>query len=368
MGDVREDVSGESSEDRRGRDGFNEGAPEGPSPDGESRLPHPGERPSVEALLAALRKATSTASRKRATAQGTAADASSPAALSPSRANTVAKTLAAFRDAARRALQERDEPTPPAVGASSTSDEAPDETPRASEPVEVDESLAPDFRRALSERERAARRVPSTDASGRFEEASLLPNAFLWVTGPAERPSALPDDQCLPVQRLAEHPAPAAAREADAFLLAGEGHQPYRRLVQIRHHPEPDVYLKPVFWRRPEAASSPVAPHVDDAWSPAAVRETVRALQETAAAINQRIDTLRELGAGDAEGREHRMLRLVATRSDAFAPQRERDGDAPIVYPMLSPLLASSPRQEAPGERDELTDILAATARRIREG
>jgi hypothetical protein len=322
----------------------------------------------VEALLAALRKATSTASRKRDTAQSTAADASSPAALSPSRASTVAKTLAAFRDAARRALQEQGEPTLPAVDDSSAPGETSDETPRAGEPVEVDESLAPDFRRALSERERAARRVPSTDASGQFDEASSLPNAFLWITDPAERPSALPDDQCLPVQRLVEPPAPVAAREADAFLLAGEGHQPYRRLAQIRQHPEPDVYLKPVFWRRPEAASSPVAPHVDDAWSPAAAPETVRALRETAATINQRIDALRELDAGDAEGREHRVLRLVATRSDAFAPQRERDGDAPIVYPMLSPLLASSPRQGAPDERDELTDILAATARRIREG
>ncbi len=194
------------------------------------------------------------------------------------------------------------------------------------------EDLALAFRRAFYRRRVRHEIANQADSAEKTTRTAAFPprpaTSFLWVT---HRPRG--NTRSIGIQNLSG----LRARRAGAFLLRGEGEEPYRLLSRIRHHPEPRISLKPVFWRGGADQESPVVDHVDGTWTPQADREALRTLRERAATINQRIHAVveGEEGTEDA-GTARRLLRYVATRSGDFAPRRVEEG---IVYPQLTPLL-----------------------------
>ena len=329
----------------------------------------------------------------------------------------IEETMAAFRKAGRRGEETRAESPqePPSEGkvsdGESSSEEtpsaeesAPEETPGAAtepkkavgseEESDLDEDLAPAFRRVLSEQAGPQPGMPEEGGHGGEGDppsgpagprkapdpvsspASDRPEAtFLWVTGPTGEQSGIdqsdidqpdldqsdldrPGELSVPVDRLSE----PRAREADAFLLRGGGEGPYRLLCRIRGHPEAEIYLKPVFWRHAEGEQSLVSVHVDGKWEEGD-RSSFGALREKAAAIHGRIGRLQEAGEVGDGGVELRVLRFVATRDQEFAPRRTEGRGDELVYPKLTPLLD----EEHHGGGGELAEILSKTARRIRQ-
>jgi len=264
-----------------------------------------------------------------------------------------------------------------APGGRAEGEEEDEEMEEAEETISS-EDLAPAFRRALSEREgpepsgleeggpggdsqppsepevRQTSVRPSQGGSEASREA-LAPSpsgpeaSFLWVTDQAE---GRPKEASVPVDELS---APRALK-ADALLLEGGGEAPSRVLRRIRGHPDVQVYLKPVFWRRAPGQESPVAHHVDGTWKREG-REALRALREQAVAINDRIGTLMEMGGGGKEGMELRVLRFMATRNHEFAPQRTAENSDGFVYPKLTPLLEQEP-ESGGGELSQILSML----------
>lgn len=253
----------------------------------------------------------------------------------------------------------------------------PAEEPReqaAESETDSPDDLALAFRRALSKRgrasadepspggehreaERSVETSPEAEARASTEESTPLVSAspFLWVTDAPSDASGV-----LSIEELSE----PRARQAEAFLLRGDGDRPYRLLQRIRGHSEASVYLKPVFWRRAEGERSPVADHVDGTWTSGADEKTLDALREQAATINKRVSALIEPEGTEVGNAERRVLQFVATRSAEFAPRRGEDQG--IVYPKLTPLLEQSSQIEDLGGH-ELAEILSATAQHIRE-
>ncbi len=159
--------------------------------------------------------------------------------------------------------------------------------------------------------------------------------SFLWVTGRSESSTASVGIRNLSGLR---------ARRAGALLLRGEGARPHRLLRRIRHHPDPRIFLKPVFRRADAGRESPVADHVDGTWTPQANQKTLQTLRERAATINRRI---RDVVEGDEAvtrtDAERRLLFFIVTRTDAFS--RRRVGES-VVYPRLTPLLEGTGREK----------------------
>ena len=335
--------------------------------------------PLIETVTAAFRKTTEGRGEKTESDRPSATEPvrEMPSAPTWSPAEVVEETITAFRKAARRTVKRRaekrrdeerpetrstEEPSRNEPGKANAEEEGEE---RADEPKTCSpEDLAPEFRRALSERGRAAEKETSSEETPAMEEASsnlpLPDSSFLWVTDSPTAPSA-----AISVEDLSE----PRAQEAEAFLLQGDGTQPYQLLKRIRRHPEANVYLKPVFWRRAPGQQSPVAAHVDGTWTPDTDRDALSALRKHATTINRRIRDLAEKGGVEEGGVERRVLRFVATRDEEFSPRRTEEPGVEFVYPKLSPLLDGPSRREGArgGEGDELAQILWMTARRIRK-
>ncbi|WP_263840813.1 hypothetical protein [Salinibacter sp.] len=215
-----------------------------------------------------------------------------------------------------------------------------EETRQSDEGADAPDDLALAFRRAFYAR-RVRRRRPSQTGSSEESPRSVAAPArpassFLWITGRSEGRTAAIGIHGLSGPR---------ARRAGAFLLRGRGKTPYHHLRRIRHHPDPRIFLKPVFWRADAGWDSPVADHVDGTWTPEANKGTLRALRERAVTINRRIrDALEEGEARAGTNAERRLLFFVATRTEAFS--RRRVGGS-VVYPRLTPLLGSTGREKS---------------------
>ncbi len=214
-----------------------------------------------------------------------------------------------------------------------------DEPDRSGELKEGAEDRARAFRRAFYRRRVRHASPDQTGADEKSFPTIVFPArpapSFLWVSGRSDGSTTSVGIQ---------HLAGSRAQRAGAFLLRGGEKGAYRLLRGIRHHPEPRIFLKPVFSRGSAAAESSVADHVDGTWTPRAGRDALRALRERAAAIHRRI---RDVVAGDevatGTNAERRLLRFVATRTDEFAPRRVgRD----TVYPGLMPLLGKTRHEE----------------------
>ncbi len=332
----------------------------------------------TETVTAAFQKITEDRMEKTEPERPSAAEPVREMSSTPtcSPAEMVKETIAAFRKAARRTAKRRAEKRQEGERSETRSTEEPagDETRKAADAEEDEErteeaetcspeDLAPEFRRALSERGRAAKREDSSKETPASEETSscfpLPDSSFLWVTDSPTDTSAAISVEDLSAPR---------AQEAEAFLLRGGGKQPYRLLKRIRRHPEATIYLKPVFWRRTPGQQSPVAAHVDGTWTPETDRDALSALQEHATTINRRIRDLVETGGVEEGGVELRVLRFIATRDEEFAPRRTEGNEDEFVYPKLSPLLDEpSRREKSRGGEGELAQILWMTARRIRK-
>jgi len=355
--------------------------------------------PSVEAIVAAFRKAAGGRVRravpgKRSSARSVLQPPSTPA-MSPE--EIVEGTIAAFRKAGRRTVERSETSRTEDSGAEETDTDPPETSPgevsggptageETREQAEENGTGAPDdlalaFRRALSKRGQASADDPPPGGERREVEGSVETSpevesrpstgegtplvstssfpprpapSFLWAT------DASPGTpEAISVEELS---APRA-RAAKGFLLEGDGNRPYRLLTRIRGHPKTSIYLKPVFWRRAEGQQSPVADHVDGIWAPGAGEETLDALRERATTINQRVSALSKPEGATAESMAHRMLQFVVTRSAEFAPRRGEEGQ--IVYSKLTPLLELPSQHEDGG--GELADILSTTAQHIRE-
>jgi len=383
--------------------------------------------PSVEAIVAAFRKAAGGRARRgdprQPVSDRSALEPLSIPAMSP--AEMIDETITAFRKAERRAAERsgklreaKTEASAVPPGARSPADktspsrrrseaEAPEavrgakpsgETPgapaqagTAQERADTGETNSSDdlalaFRRALSKREHASegsspvegeRHEPEvSDGTSPDAERRPSPEHGTPLISPSTLP-ARPDPSFLWVadSSFAETAAVSVealseprVREAGALLLRGGGDHPYQLLKRIRRHPEASVYLKPVFWRRTPGQQSPVADHVDGTWTPDASEETLDALRAQAATINQRVSDLGEVEDAEAEDAELRVVRFVATRSVEFAPRRGAEEGAKErgVYPKLAPLLWRS-SQSRDWSREELAEILSTAARRLCE-
>jgi hypothetical protein len=211
----------------------------------------------------------------------------------------------------------------------------------ALEGPETKDALALAFRRAFFKRrvryDERYERSERSDPDPTINETDALPPrpdpSFLWITdqphggGPAVGTESMGGER---------------ARGAEAFLLRGGGAEPCRLLRRIRQHSEPQVYLKPVFWRRVGDQTSLVADHVDGVWTPQSSEDELRALRERATAINRRIhDVVGADGRVDTSA-ERRVVQFVATRADAFAPSRADEDGGDLLYPTLTPLLPSN--------------------------
>lgn len=359
-----------------------------------------GGRPSVEAIVAAFRKAAGGRVRRavpgeRPSARSALQPPSTPA-MSP--AEIVEGTVAAFRKAGRRTVERSETSRTEDSGAEETDADPPETSagevsggPTAGEETReqaeengpgAPDDLALAFRRALSKRgqasaddpppggerrevERSVERSPEVESRPTTGEGTPLVStssfpsrpapSFLWATD-----ASLDTPEAISVEELSD----PRARAAKAFLLQGDGDRPYRLLTRIRGHPEASIYLKPVFWRRAEGQRSPVADHVDGTWAPGAGEETLDALREQATTINQRVSALSNPEGAAAESMARRMLQFVATRSEEFAPRRGEEEQ--IVYPKLTPLLEQSSKIED-WSGHELAELLSATAQHIRE-
>ena len=256
------------------------------------------------------------------------------------------ETLAAFRAADGEvwngpASEQTKSPGPADTG-SEESEEGPaeemkEETDRPSELNEASDDRALAFRRAFYKRRVRHETDTPAGAGPRSRRTDAFPSrpasSFLWVTGRSGGGTTSVGIQNLSGLR---------ARRAGAFLLRGEGKAPYRRLRRIRHHPEPRIFLKPVFWRAGADQESPVVDHVDGTWTPQAPPEALQALRECAATINRRIrDVVEDDEAAVGTDAEQRLLCFIATRTDAFSRRRVGEG---VVYPRLTPLLGGSGR------------------------
>lgn len=383
-----------------------------------------GEVPSVEAIVAAFRKAAGGRAKQRDLGQPvsdrSALEPPSTPTMSP--AEMIDETITAFRKAERRAAERsgklreaetkasavlpgarspadktspywrRSEAEAPeaARGAKPSSEtsgaptEAGTEQERATGEANSSDDLALAFRKALSKREHASegpspvegeRHEPEVSGGKSLDtESQSSPEHDTPLISPSTLP-ARPDPSFLwvtdspsgetaavTVEALSE----PRVREAGALLLRGGGDQPYQLLKRIRHHPQASVYLKPVFWRRTPGQQSPVTDHVDGTWTLGAGEEALDALRAQAATINQRVSDLGEVE--EAEDAELRVVRFVATRSVEFAPRRvaEEGAKERMVYPKLAPLLGrSSQNKDWSGE--ELAEILSTAVRRLRE-
>lgn len=218
-----------------------------------------------------------------------------------------------------------------------TAEEMEEETDWPNELNEASDDRALAFRRAFYKRR--VRHEPDNPAGSSPPRTVAFPSrpasSFLWVTGRSGGGTTSVGIQDLSGLR---------PRRAGAFLLRGEGKAPYRRLRRIRHHPEPRIFLKPVFWRAGADQESPVVDHVDGTWTPQAPPEALQALRECAATINRRIrDVVEDDEAAVGTDAEQRLLCFIATRTDAFSRRRVGEG---VVYPRLTPLLGGSGRAE----------------------
>lgn len=218
-----------------------------------------------------------------------------------------------------------------------SAEEMEEETDRPDELNEASDDCALAFRRAFYKRR--VRHETDNPAGSSPTRTVAFPSrpasSFLWVTGRSEGGTTSVGIQNLSGLR---------ARRAGAFLLRGEGKAPYRRLRRIRHHPEPRIFLKPVFWRAGADQESPVVDHVDGTWTPQTPPEALQALRECAATINRRIrDVVEDDEAAVGTDAEQRLLCFIATRTDEFSRRRVGEG---VVYPRLTPLLGGSGRAE----------------------
>ena len=337
--------------------------------------------PPAEALVAAFRKALrngvkSDSETDRSAATPEQQDTSSLPTESPdvgpwhttkSREAWAKETLAAFRKAAETVWGPNREDENPSVEEKSADETAASDRPDA-HPSEIPEwqkeeeteavpddsssgtaegpedpeaeaaALALAFRRAFFKR-----RVRHDPRSEGPERAALdhatrtttalppRPNpSFLWVTDDPHDSAAAVGPDSLSGER---------ARDAEAFLLQGEGAEPCRLLRRIRQHSEARVFLKPVFWRRVDGQTSLVADHVDGVWTPQSSADDLRALRERATAINQRIRDVGEAEEGADISAERRVVQFVATRADEFAPRGPTEDGGALLYPKLTPLL-----------------------------
>jgi len=215
-----------------------------------------------------------------------------------------------------------------------------EETRQSDEGADAPDDLALAFRRAFYARRVRRRRPSQTGSSEESPRSAAVParpaSSFLWITGRSEGSTTAIGIHSLSGSR---------ARRAGAFLLRGAGKTPYHHLKRIRHHPDPRIFLKPVFWRADADRESPVADHVDGTWTPEATKGTLRALRERAVTINRRIrDAVEEGEARVGTDAERRLLFFVATRTEAFS--RRRVGGS-VVYPRLTPLLERTGREES---------------------
>ncbi len=157
-----------------------------------------------------------------------------------------------------------------------------EETRQSDEGADAPDDLALAFRRAFYARRVRRRRPSQTSSSGESPRSAAVParpaSSFLWITGHSEGSTTAIGIHSLSGPR---------ARRAGAFLLRGAGKTPYHHLKRIRHHPDPRIFLKPVFWRADADRESPVADHVDGTWTPEATKGTLRALRERAVTINR---------------------------------------------------------------------------------
>lgn len=334
--------------------------------------------PPPEALVAAVQKARRNGvspegeTDRPATPEQNGASSPSAGAPSPgpwhtaeSREAWARETLAAFRKAAEtvwgpnrgdgstsaEAKASEDPPTDDQGGARSPerperreegeAEATPDDPAGMMEALgepEAEDVLTLAFRRAFFKRrvrydgryEKSEQADPDSTTN---EPAALPPRpdpSFLWITDQPHGEGPAVGTESLGGER---------ARGAEAFLLRGGGAGPCRLLRRIRQHSEPQVYLKPVFWRRVGDQTSLVADHVDGVWTPQSSEDELRALRERATAINRRIhDVVGADGRVDT-GAERRVVQFVATRADAFAPRRPDEDGGDLLYPTLTPLL-----------------------------
>lgn len=202
-----------------------------------------------------------------------------------------------------------------------------------SEEVEVSRGASTDRSRASSSER------PSSERPSRPDES------FLWVT---DRPES--DSTSVSIDHLSE----PQAREAEAFLVEGDGARPYKILTHIRGHSEMSVYLKPVFWVHAVGEESKVSEHVDGEWARDG-RSELEALRRQAATINRRIRNIAGSGGREDSGVELRVLRFMSTRGHEVVPHRTEKHSDGFVYPKLTPLLDRESRSSG----GELTHVFS---------